>query len=110
MPSVLPRAVPHRDNDITGVLDQSFAVEEEEFGQVVTHDLCENGRNIPVTEENKKRYVKCVPWCWGGKGGRAVVSHKAPRGWGDAHRQPRDQLPHREACREAAQGVQDGPV
>ena len=69
MPSLLPRAVPHRDNDITGVLDQSFAVEEEEFGQVVTHDLCENGRNIPVTEENKKRYVKYVPWSWGGKGG-----------------------------------------
>jgi hypothetical protein len=49
-----------RDNDITGVLDQTFSVEEEEFGQVTTHDLCEDGRNMPVTEENKKRYVQYV--------------------------------------------------
>ena len=47
-----------RDNDITGVLEQTFSVDEEEFGQIITHDLCENGRNVPVTEDNKKRYVQ----------------------------------------------------
>jgi len=49
-----------RENDITDIIDQTFSVDEEEFGQVITHDLCENGRNIPVTEENKKRYVELV--------------------------------------------------
>ncbi|RYH30310.1 hypothetical protein EON65_05515 [archaeon] len=31
-----------------------------QFGQGYTHDLIPNGRNIPVTEENKQVYVKAI--------------------------------------------------
>ena len=51
------------------MLDQTFSVDEEEFGQVITHDLCENGRNMAVTEENKKRYVQYVRWLFARAGG-----------------------------------------
>lgn len=45
------------ENDITGVLDLTFVVEEEFFGKMVTVELKEDGENIPVTEENKREYV-----------------------------------------------------
>nr|AAB07514.1 E6-AP-like protein ubiquitin ligase [Schizosaccharomyces pombe]CAA68867.1 ubiquitin--protein ligase [Schizosaccharomyces pombe] len=48
------------DNDITGVLDLTFSVEDNCFGEVVTIDLKPNGRNIEVTEENKREYVDLV--------------------------------------------------
>ena len=46
-----------RDNDITDVLDMTFSVDEEQFGKVTTFDLIPNGRNVGVTNENKKEYV-----------------------------------------------------
>ncbi|KAI7898890.1 E3 ubiquitin-protein ligase RSP5 [Cokeromyces recurvatus] len=48
------------DNDITDVLDLTFSVDDDRFGEMVTVDLKENGRNIDVTEENKKEYVDLV--------------------------------------------------
>ncbi|KAG1048564.1 hypothetical protein G6F43_009055 [Rhizopus delemar] len=48
------------DNDITDVLDLTFSVDDDRFGEVVTVDLKEDGRNIEVTEENKKEYVDLV--------------------------------------------------
>ena len=35
-----------------------FCVEHDSFGEVQAHELKPNGKNIPVTEENKKEYVK----------------------------------------------------
>ncbi|KAJ7644179.1 hypothetical protein FB45DRAFT_897156 [Roridomyces roridus] len=48
------------DNDITDVLDETFTVTEERFGEHVTIELKPNGGDIPVTEENKKEYVDAV--------------------------------------------------
>ncbi|KAA1077849.1 E3 ubiquitin-protein ligase pub1 [Puccinia graminis f. sp. tritici] len=48
------------ENDITDVIENSFSVEDEKFGEVVTIDLRENGRNIPVTEANKKDYIELI--------------------------------------------------
>ncbi|KAJ1962566.1 hypothetical protein IWQ62_003485 [Dispira parvispora] len=47
-------------NDITDVLDLTFSLEEERFGELVTIDLKRDGRNIAVTEENKSEYVELV--------------------------------------------------
>jgi len=47
-------------NDITDVLDLTFSLEIDEFGKKSIIDLKPNGRNIPVTEENKVEYVKLV--------------------------------------------------
>ena len=46
-------------NSIEG-LDLTFSYEADEFGQVVVRDLKPNGRNIPVTEEDKQEYVNLV--------------------------------------------------
>lgn len=46
------------ENDITDVLEETFSVTEERFGEYVTIDLKPDGENIPVTEENKKEYVE----------------------------------------------------
>ncbi|KAH8554240.1 hypothetical protein BGW37DRAFT_483956 [Umbelopsis sp. PMI_123] len=48
------------DNDITGVLDLTFSTDDDQFGEVVTVDLKENGSEIAVTEENKKEYVDLI--------------------------------------------------
>src|SRR5437016_3087518 len=45
------------ENDITDVLDQTFAAEDERFGVTGIEDLKPGGRDIPVTNENKKEYV-----------------------------------------------------
>jgi len=51
------------DNDISGVLDHTFCVDHNSFGERVTHELKPNGENIKVTEANKKEYVKLyVNW------------------------------------------------
>ncbi|KPP77265.1 E3 ubiquitin-protein ligase SMURF2-like, partial [Scleropages formosus] len=51
------------DNDITGVLDHTFCVEHSAYGQIVQHELKPNGKSIPVTEDNKKEYVRLyVNW------------------------------------------------
>ncbi|RKU46980.1 hypothetical protein DL546_007100 [Coniochaeta pulveracea] len=48
------------ENDITDIITETFSVEEDHFGVATIKDLCENGRNIPVTEENKHEYVRLV--------------------------------------------------
>ena len=48
------------DHDITGVLDWTFSVETDEFGQHRDIDLIDNGHTIPVTEANKRDYVKAM--------------------------------------------------
>lgn len=48
------------DNDITDVIEDTFSITEEHFGEMVTVDLKENGRDIDVTQDNKKDYVDLV--------------------------------------------------
>jgi len=48
------------ENDITEVITETFSIETDDFGVTETVDLIENGRNIPVTEENKQEYVQLV--------------------------------------------------
>ncbi|KAF2866207.1 hypothetical protein BDV95DRAFT_215567 [Massariosphaeria phaeospora] len=48
------------ENDITDIITETFSVEVEAFGEVKIHDLMENGRDIPVTEDNKHDYVRLV--------------------------------------------------
>lgn len=50
-----------RENDITGVIEPTFSTEDESFGEIQTIDLKPNGRNIEVTNDNKKEYIECVP-------------------------------------------------
>lgn len=52
------------DNDISGgILEQTFSTEDERFGVMTTEDLKPDGRNIEVTNENKKEYVDLmVKW------------------------------------------------
>ena len=52
------------DNDISGgILEQTFSTEDERFGVLTVEDLIPNGRNIEVTNENKKEYVELmVKW------------------------------------------------
>uniref|UniRef100_A0A8C6Z8D7 HECT-type E3 ubiquitin transferase n=1 Tax=Nothoprocta perdicaria TaxID=30464 RepID=A0A8C6Z8D7_NOTPE len=51
------------ENDITGVLDHTFCVEHNAYGEIIQHELKPNGKSIPVTEENKKEYVRLyVNW------------------------------------------------
>merc|ERR1719427_930812 len=53
------------ENDITEIIDTTFSVEHDSFSTpklscstLKVHELKKNGRNIPVTEQNKKEYVK----------------------------------------------------
>ncbi len=48
------------ENDITDVITENFSLETEAFGETQIVDLIENGRNIPVTEENKQEYAQLV--------------------------------------------------
>ncbi|KAI1329376.1 hypothetical protein F5Y16DRAFT_108436 [Xylariaceae sp. FL0255] len=48
------------DNDITDIITETFSVEDDEFGVTKIEDLREDGRNIPVTEDNKHEYVRLV--------------------------------------------------
>ncbi|KAL8821633.1 MAG: hypothetical protein Q9223_000376 [Gallowayella weberi] len=48
------------ENDITEIITETFSVETDDFGVTEIVDLIENGRNIPVTEENKHEYVQLV--------------------------------------------------
>ncbi|KAI1750772.1 HECT-domain-containing protein [Xylaria castorea] len=52
------------DNDISGgILEQTFSTEDERFGVMTVEDLIPNGRDIDVTNENKKEYVDLmVKW------------------------------------------------
>jgi len=46
------------ENDITDILDQTFSVDDEQFGETRTIDLKPGGRDIPVTNDNKQEYVE----------------------------------------------------
>ncbi|KAL9003607.1 MAG: hypothetical protein Q9188_003541 [Gyalolechia gomerana] len=48
------------ENDITEIITETFSIETDDFGVTEIVDLIENGRNIPVTEENKHEYVQRV--------------------------------------------------
>ncbi|ODV78923.1 uncharacterized protein CANTADRAFT_65601 [Suhomyces tanzawaensis NRRL Y-17324] len=48
------------ENDITDVLTEDFSVETDDYGEHKVIDLIPDGRNIPVTEENKQEYVSKV--------------------------------------------------
>ncbi|EEB07284.1 HECT domain-containing protein [Schizosaccharomyces japonicus yFS275] len=47
-------------NNISDIITEEFAVEKDVFGERTIVDLIENGRNIPVTEENKHQYVNLM--------------------------------------------------
>jgi E3 ubiquitin-protein ligase HECW2 len=48
--------------DFSG-LDLTFSVDEEVLGQMTERELKPNGKNIPVTEKNKKEYIeRMVKW------------------------------------------------
>ncbi|XP_014261551.1 E3 ubiquitin-protein ligase SMURF2 [Cimex lectularius] len=46
------------ENDITNVIDTTFAVEFNSFGVLKVHELKTGGKDIQLTEDNKKEYVK----------------------------------------------------
>ncbi|KAL3479873.1 hypothetical protein BJX99DRAFT_53548 [Aspergillus californicus] len=48
------------ENDITDIITETFAIETDDFGEKQAIDLIENGRNIPVTQENKEEYIQKV--------------------------------------------------
>ena len=48
------------ENDITDIITETFSVETDDFGVTEVVDLIENGRNVPVTDENKQEYVQKV--------------------------------------------------
>ncbi|KAK3381286.1 ubiquitin ligase [Podospora didyma] len=52
------------DNDISGgILEQTFSTEDERFGVITVEDLIPGGRDIDVTNDNKKEYVDLmVKW------------------------------------------------
>uniref|UniRef100_A0A9J7WU28 HECT-type E3 ubiquitin transferase n=1 Tax=Cyprinus carpio carpio TaxID=630221 RepID=A0A9J7WU28_CYPCA len=51
------------ENDITGVLDHTFCVEHNAYGEIIQHELKPNGKSIPVTQDTKKEYVRLyVNW------------------------------------------------
>ncbi|XP_068446292.1 E3 ubiquitin-protein ligase HECW2 isoform X2 [Clinocottus analis] len=52
-----------KDNDIEEMLDLTFTVNEEVFGQITERELKPSGANIPVSEKNKKEYIeRMVKW------------------------------------------------
>ncbi len=48
------------ENDITDIITETLSIESDDFGESQTIDLIENGRNIPVNEENKQEYIQLV--------------------------------------------------
>lgn len=46
------------DNDITDVIDESFCTTISVLGKTDTVDLVANGRDKPVTQENKALFVQ----------------------------------------------------
>ncbi|EAR89664.2 HECT-domain (ubiquitin-transferase) protein (macronuclear) [Tetrahymena thermophila SB210] len=47
------------ENDVTG-LDLTFVYESDQFGKLQEIELKPNGKNIPVTNENKQEYVQLI--------------------------------------------------
>lgn len=54
----------YSDNDITGVLDHTFCVEHNAYGEIIQHELKPNGKSIPVSEDTKKEYVRYEKQCF----------------------------------------------
>ena len=55
-------------DEVTKIIDTTFAVEHEAYGAVRTHELKKGGKDIPVTESNKREYVRLYVnyrWCHG---------------------------------------------
>jgi HECT-domain (ubiquitin-transferase) len=51
------------DNIDFSMLDLTFSVDEEVLGQMTERELKPNGKNIAVTEKNKKEYIeRMVKW------------------------------------------------
>lgn len=48
------------ENDITDIIVETFSVETDDYGEHKIIDLIEDGRNVSVTEENKRQYVKLI--------------------------------------------------
>ncbi len=48
------------ENEIDGVLDLTFSEESDFFGQKSVIELCPNGANIKVTDQNKRDYVDAI--------------------------------------------------
>lgn len=48
------------ENDITDIITETFSIEADDYGEQKVIDLKPDGRNIPVTDENKAEYVKLV--------------------------------------------------
>ena len=46
------------ENDITDIIEETFSLQEERFGELVTIELKPGGVDVPVTEENKQEYVE----------------------------------------------------
>lgn len=46
------------NNDIGDYIDTTFSVEHNAFGQLQVHELKPNGKDLPVTDDNKKEYVR----------------------------------------------------
>lgn len=46
------------NNDIGDIIDTTFSVEHNAFGQLQVHELKPGGRDLPVTDDNKKEYVR----------------------------------------------------
>jgi len=42
------------------IIDTTFAVEQSSFGVLKMHELKTGGRNLQLTEDNKKEYVKYI--------------------------------------------------
>ena len=62
------------DGSEISTLDLTFSVDEEVLGQMTERELKPNGRNIAVTEKNKKEYIeRMVKW----RVGRGVVEQTA---------------------------------
>jgi E3 ubiquitin ligase SMURF1/2 len=48
----------YRENNINGIIETTFSVENNCFGALKVHELKPGGTAIIVTEENKREYVK----------------------------------------------------
>lgn len=48
------------ENDITDIITETFSIEADDYGEQKVIDLKPGGRDIPVTEENKREYVSLV--------------------------------------------------
>ncbi|KAJ5379372.1 hypothetical protein N7509_012491 [Penicillium cosmopolitanum] len=48
------------DNDIEGIVELTFSVDDEKFGERRTIDLIPGGEEINVTNENKPQYIELV--------------------------------------------------